>query len=673
MPSRIKIRVDSLPFIGSTFTFNSSTIPVTRLRFQQFRLRPYQVEIAGNQINNPIAIGFQVQLIEQAFNADFNALNNFTIEIGPSNTLEITKIDEEGFFDNYDNNTSPVSLTVLSVTNIIPPPIPKITNVEFLESTNPCISVLSRYTFDISVDRIEIFDLRKNLVDQAQLSSTTYTSSVQLNRGTAYRVKVIKGSQSTSIIINTPPKISISNITKSFTPNGYTVKILVNGSSSGLSYRINTETPQLSPVFQGLLEGTYQFSVLDSYGCVITQEYILVDDFSSTLNLEPYLEISELNSFHFALREDNKPYENYTNTLSFEEEGNKPFLFKHKILRSDIVTIQYRSNYDLQLAKIVDSNNVETIIPVAKKSENTNIFDLRRAFLTSTENGKTGIYFFGGNTYDPITQLPNGSNIYNNNLPPFYEIGSFIQLDTIGWYQITDIFYDEERKTWIAETDYFSALITTDISLKVLINYNQQKYEVYEFTIDFTDLEGCYYIHLESSNDSEKVVYNSELIDVQEKHEKTFEIIYSNSINNEINYSTGIKHILRLPYIRQKTYGQSKNIEVNRSDTKITHLGSQITDRFDFLFLPIPKAIVIKLTRALALDNLFVDGVGYIAEEDYDSELLGNSNVYSFKATLTPNNKQFDSSSNRNVISNVEYSGGLVNIEEGEGFIKLTP
>ncbi|WP_109437815.1 hypothetical protein [Aquimarina sp. AU119] len=679
MPSTITLRFNRVPNVGESIILrpdmNDGFGPMIET-FVARRVGAYQCTIASN-------VSSQRSFFTSVFRADYRNggfisyqfLSDFESGSGLP-TLRITVSNKENFFDSYIDNTNG-ALTVLGVSTTLPPNVPAVDNVSFTQGDSPCNEVKGSFSFSTGVDSLIIRDSLGTSIESPAIPSdiTSYITSINLNKGSSYTIQVFKAGLSSTKSFTTPPKISIKSITKSFTPNGYTVTVNANGDigTNGVMYQIENATPQNSPQFPGLLEGTYNFTILDAYGCVISQSYELIDDLSTTGSLDPYFELSELNSFHFAKREENKLYENYFNTLSFEESSYKPINFTHLINKSDIVTIQFRSTYETHTAKIVDQNNVENIIPVAKKSENINIFDARDAYLTYLGNNKTGIYFFGGKTYDPSTRVENGINIYDYSLPTFYDIDSFVKLGNLGWYQIIDIVFDEDLQSWVAVTNYRSNSFTVDQNIVVDINYNQLDYEVYEFTVDFSSYEGCYYLDLTFSGFDETVTYNSEVIEVAESFNKTFEIISSNTENNEINYNTGIKHIVRLKYLKPKTVSNKKDINVNRTDTKISHLNARLTDKFNFIFRPIPMAIVIKLTRVLALDRVFIDGVGYIAGDDYDFEPLGDSNLYKFTAIMTPNNKQFDSSSNRNVISNVEYEGGFVETQDGQGFIKLNP
>ena len=202
---------------------------------------------------------------------------------------------------------------------------------------------------------------------------------------------------------------------------------------------------------------------------------------------------------------------------------------------------------------------------------------------------------FGGNEI--------GVNDYNGSLPSFYEKNRLIKLADLGWYQIQDIIYDETISSWVALTNYRTDSIPNGFFKKIItLNYHQLPYEVYEFDIDFSSYEGIYQLSLVVKDDEENIVkeYYSEPIEVQESYKNVFEIKASNTENNEVNYQTGIQHTLRLPYVRKQTVAPESNVEINRTDTRITHIKGGVIDKFNFEFQPMQGNILMKLARILS-------------------------------------------------------------------------
>lgn len=662
MASVVLIQFNSLPIEGDILFLKYGTDAVYEI-FYTNRNGANQAKI-GTNINNSISN------VYQALNTDYNQFNEYSFRFVSTNQLEITHETKTNFFDGATVEGG--FGVIVSISNT-PPPDPYIITAESYapNAANPCTKV------DLSITTNKQTALARYGGQDINISTNPFTLTI--DRGVTTSIELFHSAEKITKSFSPVTQYTITGVEQRLTPNGYSVEIKVSSTGvstvnifSILEYSLDDVNWQAPNSFPSLLPGDFTAYVRDTYGCKKQLAFTVVDN-SSTVSSEvlPYFELSELNSFHFALQEDSE-FENFYNTLSFQESGLNTGDFGHFVKKKDNHTIQFRSSYETHTCTLIDSSNNQINVPVVKKSNNINVFDSREAYVKFYDGNYVGVYFNGGEVYDPVTGDVIGVNTFVKRVPSFYKVGMFIRLSNslliLDWYQITDIFYDDELKAWVALTNFIATGGNDFGKGKALVNYNQLPYEVYEFYIDFENYEGCYQLNLEVEGFDTSFNYCSERLDVRDDFPKTHEIRYSNTENNEINYQTGITHLLRLPYFEMVQYIPDIEVNSNRTDTKITHLRGKNTDKFSYTFNRIPGPVLQTLTRAIVLDKLFVNGVGY-TDPELEVEKLGNTNLYDATVILTPNNEQFVSDSGLRVISNIDTDGYIVT-QNGEGFLK---
>ena len=173
-------------------------------------------------------------------------------------------------------------------------------------------------------------------------------------------------------------------------------------------------------------------------------------------------------------------------------------------------------------------------------------------------------------------------------------------------------------------------------------------FERYQFSFSALFLTGDYYIKVTQTdvNFGDKS-YASEWLNVKETQtEKHFLIDYYNSVNNEINYSTGIRHRIRIPYVLQLKWKPNNTQDLYVTDQNTQLLESRVREFYDFNAAPLPTTMAQKVVLALSLDRLFIDGQSYIMEGEPEAVSFGDTNLYQVKATLVKADYVFDSNSN---------------------------
>ena len=353
-------------------------------------------------------------------------------------------------------------------------------------------------------------------------------------------------------------------------PNGATV-VINNGlvpnrfNLLDLEYSLDNITWQTSNVFSGLIAGNYTVYIKDQLGCSTSIDFT-VTEFGI---YEPYFNISKANSLRFANRVDFGDSANYKtdeNTLSCEADVLLPYKETQLFQTADVVTTQFKSNYELNEVKVIKEDLSEVVVPVIKKSNYIGVKDLRDARKYDLGNGQTAIYFTTGNIYDFNTGLPTGEIHYlNGGLPIWASSGNYVKVDA-EWFLIEDILFDESKNSEIIviSSNYSGG----DVSAIAGTIYNVFDYEIYEFAIDMVDyIDETIKVRIVASDDNFTTVTNlSEDLNIQVKQENTKSINYWNNDNTDIFYATGIKHQIRIPWHKRSGIAEEDS-EVHKTDT----------------------------------------------------------------------------------------------------------
>jgi hypothetical protein len=439
-----------------------------------------------------------------------------------------------------------------------------------------------------------------------------------------------------------------------------------------LEYSLDGIDWQSSNTFNSLSIGNYTLYVRDNFGCSFQKDFSVNAFGSGTL---PYFYISKSNSIRFANRitwGDAANYKTDENTLSneaFSKDDSLAYQEIQQFQSADVITTQFKSNYSQNTAKIIKSDLTEIEVPVFKKTNNMGVKDKRDARLYDLGNGKTGIYFTSGNTYDFDTNTVASTHFLNGTLPSWAVSGNYILVNN-DWFLIEETVFDETKNAdVIVILDNYSG---TDIAVVAGSIYNIFNYDVYEFTIDMVNYIDQYFqvrINNTSPNFTE-IIHLSEKIWCKVKHDKVLEIRYSNSTNTDMFYATGIVNLIRVPYTFIKGKIEEEN-ETFKTDTSTILLSAQNYEVDEIVFEPVTKEIWRKLTQALSHENVTINGVGYVKSGNFNTEgPLEESNLYVLTATMIKTgsvyNSQISGSSGFNTTSS--EIPGLISTEGG--FVK---
>lgn len=662
--STITIQITGTPNVDDRLNLNYSDFLgsfTVYTVFKTTRTGAKQTTINSN-INN------QRVLLGQSLTVDYNQFGEYQIDLSGLDLIIIKRLDIAGYFDDAEIVGSWGN--IVSIVNDVSDLPISATNLDYItHGSDNCNKVLLEITTNKQASAISIGGVSTNVV--------TNPFTVEAARGFSGTFTVYSSGESATFLYKTPNKFFITEIQQAYNPNGYIATVKVDDNSSFLdnitpllTYSINGVNYQNSSSFSNLLPGVYTFYVRDPYGCTKSRVYEVIDN-SQTFAVPDYFDFPEVNSIHFALQQPGAR-KNYKNTLSYEEKGYNQCDFKQIFLSTVNETLQFQTSRTDNVMVLIDKNGNEIPVVIDKKTNNINQFDSRDGQLYKFDDNFIGVYMNGGDVYDPttvgITDTVIDDNLFFKTVPNWYSTGNFLTIGDLGTYQITGFLYVEEIGARVAKTSFREPNLATFEEI-ITINFNYQPYEVYEPFIDTSLLSGCYQLKLETTHEGVTDTWLSEVIEiVNEAPEKTHEFYYYNEDSNEVNYSTGIQHHLILPFIDNSGFDPSNENQVIRIDTTINNIEGQVTDQEIFYLNRIPGTMLRKIVRMCACDYVEINGASY-SDLSFESEKIGNTNLYDITITAKPSEKQFVSNSGRRVVTNIE-SAGFILTSEGEGFIK---
>ena len=589
----------------------------------------------------------------QAFNLDYNSTNVYEVT-QTTNVVVIRSTNANLSFSNevivpsggasivYNNTGTPFSISSVTVSEATTDPCNNVkltvtTSIQASNITSPVSGIVTTNPYVFTYPRgSAAFDV--TLIE----SGNTDTKTLSVPKLLTDNVTVQ--------IINTPSQGATANINldlyQDFVVNGVQYPLIFQYSLDGVVW-------QGVPSFTGLVNGNYTAYVRDTIGCSVSVPFEVTTFSANVVDFDPVSRISNLNSIRF---KEDATFSNCgtkklpTNTLSFEERDNRPDRsFLQLVQQCDTLKTQLDTNYENVTAKAVDCDGTETALTVSKMTDNMNKTDVRDGTVLISGLGTIGIRFGDGLTYDPTTLITNGSYNLGSNLMSWINVGDYVNLQGIGWTQIlyvippTDSVPYSSFYTSSNNNGFFSV---NDV-IQVQSVYNVVDFERYEFSFAALLLSGYYQIKVETTdtNFTDKS-FTSEWLWVQEKHQKHFLIDYYNSINNEINYSTGIRHRIRIPYVLQLKWKPNNTQDLYVTDQNTILLESRVREFYSFNAAPLPTAMAQKVVLALSLDRLFIDGQSYLMEGEPEATPFGDTNLYQVKATLVKADYVFDTNSN---------------------------
>ena len=413
--------------------------------------------------------------------------------------------------------------------------------------------------------------------------------------------------------------------------------------------------------------GDYTLYVRDQFGCQVSKNFSINENGINNA----FFSISKLNAIRYANRVqwgDSANYKTDDNTLSCEVDVPLPYKEIQLFHSADVVPTQIKSNYANHEVKVINTiTGIETEIPLIEQfTENIGRQDSRDAIKYNLGNGKTGIYFLTGNTYDFSSGTQTGTYALNGYLPEWAVEGNYVRIDNI-WQEIEQVFYDESKEAGVIQIG--AAYTGIDEIVQVSSVYNRENYEVFEFRIDMVNfLDQKIQVQVQATDDNfQTITHLSEVIWVKVKHNNTLAMNYKNKNNNDIFYSTGIQFTLR-PNIEKISGTIDQETEVNKGDTSIDLITANSYDTDVFRFQPMTKEMWKKVLYASLHSDVKYNGVSRVFKEAEVEGPLEETNIYILTITVSKSGSVYDSGS-----GNLEFATGDIEIpgliETETGFV----
>jgi hypothetical protein len=636
----------------------------TRSGTGQTALPPFEL---ADGIHPDRYIGFVSANYKNAFNLDYNASALFTVTW--TNGSNNSGVGTVTITANYDGavfvlNAKPSSINTIVTNQAVAPPL-----FYFVSDS-------------LSVAATPNTHVRVNVTTNELATKITSPVIVNGNTNNPFYVDVLRGSTNVFKAENTSgvsasksiiaPKILDANnfnVAVNSSPNGGTATITeIVASGLTLQYSLDNSTFQNQNVFSGLAPGDFVAYINDSFGGLITKSFS-VSEFGI---YTPYFYISKSNSIRYANRVawgDAANYKTDENTLGAEVGVDLSYNGLQNFQTADIITTQFKSNYDTNIATIIKADLSTVNVPVVKMTNNIGVKDKRDGYKYSLGNGKVGVYFLAGNVYDYDTNAVVTTHSMAGTLPEWSGVSKYINIAN-AWFIIEEIFYDENKS---ADVIVYSETYTgAEVPVVAGSIYNIFNYEVYEFEIDMVNyLNKTIQVLIKNTDiHFESVKHISEKLDVKVRHSNSLEIRYWNDDNTDVFYATGIRHLIRPEFFKKEGVSEEES-ETHKTDTTAILLSAELYEADKFTFEPVSKEIWRKLIIALSHKNVFLDGVQYVKNSNFETEgPLDKSNLYVLKASMLKTGKVYNADSAETIdfnTSSIEIPG-LIQTEIG--FVK---
>ncbi len=416
---------------------------------------------------------------------------------------------------------------------------------------------------------------------------------------------------------------------------------------------------QQSNVFAGIIPGVYKLYVKDKYGCYSQWAIsVIVNEFDPIPQEEDeariYFSVSELNSLSFKTEVEfnNENRKNFKTTLSFEEAVRLPHQAIFRFLEGENIQTQFKSSYPFHAITLYKCDGTSEAIPYTMIQENIGIFERVDAIAFAIDQGTTderiGIYFDGGNVYDPVTEEVIGLSPYFQNLPEWAVSGDIIEVESsttsYGARTITAgrqaALFDQDRNTLYFEVD--GVLGENEIPVIVEARYNRQPYNVFRF--DFTMFDGSGYVRIEPGFDENNIDLNnvrvSENFTVLDDTEHWAEVRWylNRSVGEAVAYDSFEGRMWLQGRLRPFSVGSAETLDAD-DQTRSLDQDQRLGFRFDVKLLEPRKWNKLLLASAIGNRGTFIiEDLSLVRTSSPEQEELGLTNksniVVEFAAAL---------------------------------------
>jgi hypothetical protein len=615
MGYKITLTFNSDPSVDDKIEINDGTTDYFKSHFVFLRGGFSQVTI-GDSISETITN------LSNAFAIDYNSGLIFQVETTPTTFSFWSDTYFSGGEPVEDINTSEGRIGVT------------------IEEIDAEFSIIST-SFSGDCNNVDIEFTANYDINTLITTSASYTidppatsATIQFTRGLIGRSELITAQNDTlseedSVTVYIPSLLLSSMFTINQVVNPLSANITIENTTEGLTleYSLNGTDYQSSPIFNNVVEDSYTLYVRDEFDCEIEIPFEVV--LSSVT--EPYFRISKSNALRFSKIEtiDNcTTFANDENTLSCESWVNLPYKQKQTFKTCDTIRTQFRSAFETNEVQLLQNGVVVSTITPTKISNNIGLSQKIDAKIVSLGSNVYGVYFTSGNIYDYNTETVTGTYELVGELPEWAVIGNWVLIEGI-FYQIDNITFNENFNAWQFE---YTSLIDDSGDKIIGALWNNENYEIYEFSILCSGLGGDYTVKINCLDSIFDDIYHvSEVVNVDETQEGTLHIEYWNDENTDF-FVTDWHHNIRVGF-SSITPELDNESELFKGDDTATIYDVSNYEVNKFVFLPQTTEICRKIVLALSHKNVKINGVSY-AKKSIDMESQGSTNLQVISASM---------------------------------------
>ena len=572
----------------------------------------------------------------QAFNRDFRNYGGTKNLLATYDNARVTITATIGTFTNFQS-TGGFS-TLFETNNSV-----QTTNLSFIVAASAIIGDCNTIDYGAAVSGgTGPYTLKQgNTVLQSNWDGSTFGFS--LPRGTIQNINVEdSGAKTSSRVMTVPRKLKIGEFKERKSAYETHSDILIEKvatvvGTEPVEYSLDdlSETTgqnyQTSNSFPGVLAGQYNLFVKDKYGCEISK-IITVSTFEDATATDNPLYFQWMEGQSLILSEcpefSVNVKKNYFNTGSFNQSDLALYPTKQYFDSSDVLSGQFKSSYDFHIITLHGCDGSKLDIPSIMIQENLGAKQKLDCVLFPI-NGKTGVYFNGGNEYDPGTTNVIDSSDYNGSTPSWAEVGQLVFMDGIGGIYIESVSFDSDRGGYFV----IDTVTASETSSTVEVTHNAQDYNVFEIYAPAVNVNEKGVLVVEKGLDSSGIVEGNSWIGerisvVDTKNMLLFE--WSDTKNKgDIVFQSGISFKKRAPGELVATW--SNESETFPGDETEYSLEQRTFMGFEILLEGINAKEVTQMNIASGLSGFKCNNLLMVRKKAPDIKRLGKSNLYTWK------------------------------------------
>ena len=349
-----------------------------------------------------------------------------------------------------------------------------------------------------------------------------------------------------------------------------------------------------------------------------------------------YFSISDFNSVSFSEHTDygftNR--KNYDTALSRQEAVGIPYSSGFSFPATSKIRTQFKSSYDIHVCTLHRADGVKISLPLLQTQQNIGTAE-KVDCKVFPSNGRIGVYFEGGNKYEPSTATVIDSSPYNGSLPPWAEEGAFVAFGTLGAKEIiSTALYDSSRDVLYFEVE---GTVAAEGVETIQATYNRHPYNLYRMDFDASLMDDRSRITIEAgwSFDEIERRFDSEYLYLLDDPTDFVKITWKSDINfDDMVFSGGIECEMWLKgRIRPVPVGDSRTKE---ADDKVRSLRQRhnMQQRLEIPTMSAKQWHKLGLASGIADDgDFFIEGMKLVVTEPVDAEEVGETNLYNITAT----------------------------------------